>query len=587
MEAPYQATFRWITACDEIASQYYTIVFRAVDNSIGGSDTTGLADLKTIRIKVVGPPPEDVDAQSADQAIRVSWEMPYACEDASDGYFRGFSVWRREGSKTLERDTCNPGLAGQGYLKLGQNILDVDAGRYYFDDMDVDRGRTYCYRVQGEFARLTSSGQPYNRVAGLHSDEDCVQLNRDVPLITNVTVDETQVNGMMTIRWVKPLADALDTIANPGPYRFELVHSPGIGGGTFSPVAGSAMLHNSFAEIKDTMVLHAPVNTQDLGHNYQVNFSAGSGFADHSPDASSVFLKAEPTDHAVVLNWDFITPWNNYAFEIYRQESSGNYVLIGTTADGSYKDGGLTNGEEYCYYIRSIGSYGIGGIPDPLFNLSQSICTIPIDNVAPCTPVTEVRNICAEAGNTTPEDAFKNTIVWNDEPGCTNRDAVVYVIYYAANTGEAFEIIGQVDAGSPHTFIHQPELGIAGCYTVTAIDDAGNESPFSAVVCVENCPLYTLPNVFTPNGDGSNDLFIPFPYRFVDRIDLKVFNRWGQLVFETTNPDIQWDGKNLNGKELADGAYHYICYVYEQPSSSGGQTVRELKGFIELFRGSN
>jgi hypothetical protein len=172
MEAPYQATFRWITACDEIASQYYTIVFRAVDNSIGGSDTTGLADLKTIRIKVVGPPPEDVDAQSADQAIRVSWEMPYACEDASDGYFRGFSVWRREGSKTLERDTCNPGLAGQGYLKLGQNILDVDAGRYYFDDMDVDRGRTYCYRVQGEFARLTSSGQPYNRVAGLHSDED-------------------------------------------------------------------------------------------------------------------------------------------------------------------------------------------------------------------------------------------------------------------------------------------------------------------------------------------------------------------------------------------------------------------------------
>jgi gliding motility-associated-like protein len=73
----------------------------------------------------------------------------------------------------------------------------------------------------------------------------------------------------------------------------------------------------------------------------------------------------------------------------------------------------------------------------------------------------------------------------------------------------------------------------------------------------------------------------------VDRIDLKVFNRWGQLVFETTNPDIQWDGKNLNGKELADGAYHYICYVYEQPSSSGGQAVRELKGFIELFRGSN
>jgi gliding motility-associated-like protein len=201
--------------------------------------------------------------------------------------------------------------------------------------------------------------------------------------------------------------------------------------------------------------------------------------------------------------------------------------------------------------------------------------------------VTEVRNICAEAGNTTPEDAFKNTLVWNNEPGCTDQDVDRYVIYYAGNTGADFELIGEVDAGAPHTFIHQPEHGIAGCYTVTEIDEAGNESPFGAVVCVENCPLYNLPNVFTPNGDGSNDLFIPFPYRFVDRIDMKIFNRWGQLVFETTNPDILWDGRNLNGKELADGAYHYVCLVYEQPSSSGDQNVRQLKGFIELFRGSN
>jgi hypothetical protein len=66
---------------------------------------------------------------------------------------------------------------------------------------------------------------------------------------------------------------------------------------------------------------------------------------------------------------------------------------------------------------------------------------------------------------------------------------------------------------------------------------------------------------------------------------MKVFNRWGQLVFATTNPDILWDGTNLNGKDLADGVYHYVCFVYEQPLTGGTHNVRQLDGFIELLRG--
>ncbi len=586
MTPPFNATFRWVTACNEISDQYYTIIFRAVDNSLGGNDTTGLADLKTVRIKVVGPPPQDIDARSSDQALRISWTSPYFCENPGDDYFRGFSVWRREGSKVIEPDTCNPGLEGKGYLKIGADIKSQTGGRYFFDDMDVDRGRTYCYRVLAEFSKLTNSGQPFNRVVGLHSDEDCVQLNRDVPLIVNVTVDETsETNGEITVRWVKPLAEALDTIANPGPYRFQLMHSPGIAGSNFSPVPGGTIVNQTYKEVSDTMVVHVPINTQSTGHNYHVDFLAGSGFHDASPDASSVFLKIDPTDNAALLTWEYLTPWNNHAFEIYRSNSAGTFEFVATTADIEYRDDGLDNGSEYCYYVRSIGSYGIMGIPDPLFNLSQEACVIPVDNVAPCPPRIEVRNICAEAGNTTPEDAFRNTVIWNDDSGCNNLDIVSYNIYFASNTSVEFELVGTVDASAPNTFIHQPEQGIAGCYIVTAIDEVGNESIFSNQICVENCPLYELPNAFTPNGDGGNDLFEPFPYRFVDRIDLKVFNRWGQLVFKTTNPDILWDGTNLNGNELADGVYHYVCYVYEQPLTGGTQNVRQLDGFIELLRG--
>jgi len=104
----------------------------------------------------------------------------------------------------------------------------------------------------------------------------------------------------------------------------------------------------------------------------------------------------------------------------------------------------------------------------------------------------------------------------------------------------------------------------------------------SNIICLENCPTYELPNVFTPNGDNNNDFFIPFPYRQVESIDLKIYDRWGVLVFETTDPDIMWDGRDRNsGKLCTDGVYYYTCRVNEIRLQ--GIVPRQLKGFVHLF----
>ncbi len=54
---------------------------------------------------------------------------------------------------------------------------------------------------------------------------------------------------------------------------------------------------------------------------------------------------------------------------------------------------------------------------------------------------------------------------------------------------------------------------------------------------------------FTPDGNNINDLFHPFPYRYVKDISIKIFSRWGLEVFSSTDPDINWNGQTDNTGE--------------------------------------
>ena len=65
-----------------------------------------------------------------------------------------------------------------------------------------------------------------------------------------------------------------------------------------------------------------------------------------------------------------------------------------------------------------------------------------------------------------------------------------------------------------------------------------------------------VPNVFTPNGDGKNDEF-RVTYRSLRDFHIWVYNRWGKLVYESTDPAKGWDG-NINGRPAAEGAYFYV-----------------------------
>ena len=166
-------SIRWQTVCDHVAEEYYQIVVKVTDDLT--RPMSGLANLKTIRIKVTAPAPTNPEAVKENDIVRVTWAHPYTCEDAST--FQGFSLWRREGSKDLVSDTCIGGLEGSGYEKVVFLTDEIDIGRYIAQDAELERGKIFCYRIVAEFAQLTSSGNLFNRTASLPSEEICIRTS--------------------------------------------------------------------------------------------------------------------------------------------------------------------------------------------------------------------------------------------------------------------------------------------------------------------------------------------------------------------------------------------------------------------------
>ena len=103
------------------------------------------------------------------------------------------------------------------------------------------------------------------------------------------------------------------------------------------------------------------------------------------------------------------------------------------------------------------------------------------------------------------------------------------------------------------------------------------------VVCIYGSPKILVPSAFTPNGDGTNDVFMQHTKYFNDGSEagdflFMVYNRWGEKVFETTQTSKGWDGTFM-GEDCQQGVYAYKI----QARSLVGKFFNE-KGTVTLLR---
>jgi hypothetical protein len=607
-DPPAELHIKWNTNCLHVRDQVYQVVVKVTDDPPSGPS---LVAFRTWNIKVIAPPPvwTTLEPDLVNRTAKLEWNQ-YSCENAEK-----IQLWRKVGSFPFTPGQCVAGLSvHRGYTMIaefdpsGTSYTDTNNGK------KLAVGAQYCYRLVAVFS-LPAGGKSYV------SAEACVgPILADAPIITNVTIKKTATeNGEVEVRWTKPFDISAEQY--PEPYQYEVYRSNG-----FSPSMPQVNVSGRISDV--TTFLDTDANTEDSVYNYQVVLYSKTvnneefNAIDTSSIASTVRLAIEPGEGRLSLEWNADVPWSNVVTErpyhrIYRGvygDAQEAYELIDSVEVSEfgfvYDDIGQFGNQPiqpdvfYCYYVETIGSYGNPQIP-LLFNLSQVACSYPVNTLPLCTPSLNVSKTDCEIFLVTTaceETAFTNELQWSveEQTGC-RKDAVQFNLYYSDVLNGEYALLSTFN--TERAFSDQVQM-LSRCYKISAVDSQGNESELSAPVCNENCPYFELPNVFTPNDDGCNDLFrtyypgddngiciITDPTkcpRFVKSVTFKVLNRWGRAVYayqsdNNHSTNINWNGRDANGTLLESGVYYYTADVefYTADPALGRQ---KLRGWINLAR---
>ncbi len=146
-------------------------------------------------------------------------------------------------------------------------------------------------------------------------------------------------------------------------------------------------------------------------------------------------------------------------------------------------------------------------------------------------------------------DESVNTVEWNwdFDDGVTSTDPHPFHAYYSIGTYDV-ELITTSDLGCLDTL----------------------------VVPVDILEGIIVPNVFTPNNDGWNDVF-DVRTSDVGAFSMEIYNRWGNMVYESETPLVSWDGRNQAGEEMPAGTYFYVITKAEM--NTGNPINNELSNY--------
>jgi gliding motility-associated-like protein len=306
----------------------------------------------------------------------------------------------------------------------------------------------------------------------------------------------------------------------------------------------------------------------------QTNLVPNPSFEDtlHCPMSSGLISYAKYWFSADIATPDYFnaycyyslpyTPWNSFQYPRTGNAMAGIIVYSIMPGDSLYREYieiGLTSqlksGKKYCveFYANLANDSKYASNRLGLCFSSDSILKNTSDTISRIPVIYDPLN-----------NIITDTLNWIKISGD-----------YIANGGERFITIGCFYPNDSITYqlINPGSLDLYD-YAYYFIDD------ISVYLCEDSLSMenqITIPNAFTPNGDGINEIFKPHGQN-IKSINGKIFNRWGQELFKWNDLNSGWDGKH-NGQDVSAGVYFYVIEVTFEDGE-----IQEKHGSIEVIR---
>ena len=220
-----------------------------------------------------------------------------------------------------------------------------------------------------------------------------------------------------------------------------------------------------------------------------------------------------------------------------------------------FGDGTSSSVHEPIHSYLNEGSYRVSLVVTNSFNCSDSLSHPTLIDIVPSpiadfTHIPDVATVADKYFNFTNQSKNASSYAWTFGDGFSDTTVNAYHEY--SDTGY-FDV------------------------TLVAKNSIGCKSIFTKTVRVKDIYLSHIPNSFTPNNDGLNEMFTPF-VKGLTLYEMRIYNRWGEQVFRTEDITMGWNGLDTDGKRILAGMYLYTIT---------GLTVDETrineKGYVRIF----
>lgn len=267
-------------------------------------------------------------------------------------------------------------------------------------------------------------------------------------------------------------------------------------------------------------------------------------------------LAPAPLNMAIIGAATVTEACQSTSINIIRPSGVQGDLVVNMTYSGS-----ATNGEDFEWPATRIIDADLLNVIFPFEPLEDGVADDDEDAIITASFTDACGRTVSASVTITILDAPVISLVTTDETVECGPDSIPLTVVASGGFG-GLDLEWSTGDTGPTTFV---QIFAGGTYTVTATDACGRTVSADAVVTVD-CEII-IPNVFTPNGDGVNDRFD------IDGIlstqnTVKIFNRWGQVVYEAKNYRNTW---SANG--VPDGTYYYEVLVDRDPKPYTGHVT--------------